>query len=511
MTISTRTAVTLSLSLAFGAGCSTAAIGDPVDQTDEIDSYIRALPYLPADPPAVDEGPSSAPSTEGDYQCTTQNLSETRQYDKIVAYAANSDGLWPGAMVAGDSVYTGLFTQEVLPRAPETISVSLANLDGAKSATLDAPSLSAYRDAVADIVSQDVTGATPANIYSEIEQVHSEQQLALALGAQVSWLGGSASIAASFDWSKQNVKSRYVVRYTQAYYTVDLDAPGKPSDLFDPSVTIDDVKDVMTEQNPPLYVSSVTYGRMVVFTFESEYSSEELGAALDFAYSGGVDVSGDVSVTYKDILSKSKITAFILGGAGGAAAQTIDSYDALMDFLKSGGDYSKDSPGAPIAYKLSYLKDNSPGRLSLTTDYSVTDCERIAQDIKVTLKSIRVEDAGGDAGDDLEIYGHIWAQSNDTTSLFDRDGDSHVTIAQGRSWPDGNFISQQIVHVTPKPGNQILLGASLMDQDGFLNPDDDIGDVSITAPYELGWRRDIDLYLTGDDARTVVSISLEPI
>src|SRR5690606_26762368 len=109
-------------------------------------------------------------------------------------------------------------------------------------------------------------------------------------------------------------------------YTVDLDAPSSPSALLAPYVRLPDVQEKMDETRPPVYVSSVTYGRMVVFTFESEYSSTEMGAALDFAYSGGVDVSGDVSVTYKDIISKSKITAFILGGDAGSAVKTIDSY-----------------------------------------------------------------------------------------------------------------------------------------------------------------------------------------
>src|SRR5205823_4971091 len=183
----------------------------------------------------------------------------------------------------------------------------------------------------------------------------------------------------SLIWSQQDTRSRYLVRYTQTYYTVDVDAPGSPSDFLDPSVQLDEVQAQINDQNPPLYVSSVTYGRMVVFTFESSYSAEELGAALQFAYSGGVDVSGDVSVTYKDIISSSKITAFILGGSGAVAAQSITSYDDLMSFIKQGGNYSKDSPGAPIAYKLAYLRDNTPGRLSFTTDYDVKDCERVSQ------------------------------------------------------------------------------------------------------------------------------------
>src|ERR1043165_8410958 len=127
-------------------------------------------------------------------------------------------------------------------------------------------------------------------------------------------------------------------------------------------VTLEDVQAKMNAQRPPVYVSSVTYGRMVVFTFESQYSAQEMSAALDFAYSGGVDLKGDVSVTYKDIISQSKITAFILGGDAGSASQTIDSYDALISFIKSGGNYSRQSPGGPIAYKLAYLKNNWPRR-----------------------------------------------------------------------------------------------------------------------------------------------------
>ena len=56
-----------------------------------------------------------------------------------------------------------------------------------------------------------------------------------------------------------------------------------------------------------------------------------------------------------------------------------------MDFIRSGGDYSKQSPGAPIAYKLSYLGTNKPARLSFTTDYQLKDCERVSQKIKATL------------------------------------------------------------------------------------------------------------------------------
>ena len=486
--------------------CSSAG-GEPAN---EIDAYIASLPYLPVEAPAVAEGTPSAAAPEGDYSCTTQNLKETRQYDRVVAYAANSDSMYPGAIIGADSVMTGLFTQMVLPRAAATISVSLENLGGSKQATVADPSLSSYRDALSSILDAEITGSTPANLYSEIEQVHSENQLNMALGVEASWGLGVASLKSSFDWSKQDVRSRYVVRYTQAYYTVDLDAPASPSALLAPDISLADVQDKMDERRPPVYVSSVTYGRMVLFTFESQYSSEEMSAALDFAYSGGVDVKGDVSVTYKDIISQSKITAFLLGGDAGTAVQTIDSYEALISFIKSGGNYSRQSPGAPIAYKLSYLKDNSPARMSFTTDYQVKDCVRVSQRVRVTLRSIAVDNAGGDSGTDLELYGQITAQGTNLQTLFDKDASHFVQIREGSVFGAGTPLAETVIDVSPKAGQAIRLHAKLLDQD-TLSGDDNIGDDIMVNPFETGWRKDVTMTLTGDGARVRVNFSLSPI
>jgi len=485
----------------------TTTVDAPIDNANDIDDYIASLPYLPVDPVQIEPGASSAEAREGDYQCTTQNLRETRQYDRIVAYAANSDSLYPGAIIGADSVLSGLFTQMVLPRAPATISVSLENLEGAKSAELAEPSLSTYREALAGILDTQITGSTPANLYSEIEEVHSETQLDMALGIQASWGLGVASLKTSFDWSKQNVRSRHVVRYTQAYYTVDLDAPQSPSALLRSDVTLAEVQEKMDATRPPVYVSSVTYGRMVVFTSESEYSAEEMGAALEFAYSGGIDVSGDVSVTYKDIISRSKITAFILGGSAGEAVKTIDSYDALVDFIKQGGNYSKDSPGAPIAYKLSYLKDNSPARMSFTTDYDLKECLRVSQRIRVVLNSIAVEDDGGDGGDDLELYGQIWAEGVNSGLLFSKTDNNYVVIREGS--PFGTPIAETIIDVAPKSGQQIRLRGHLIDYDPVS--DDEIGNEVVSNPFETGWRKEVSMVMTGSDARVRINFSLSPI
>ena len=59
--------------------------------------------------------------------------------------------------------------------------------------------------------------------------------------------------------------------------------------------------------------------------------------------------------------------------------------------------------------------------MSFTTDYEVKDCVRVAQKIKVTLNSIAVDDAGGDGGNDLEIYGSDHATRHDGRDAVQQD------------------------------------------------------------------------------------------
>jgi thiol-activated cytolysin len=499
--------------LVLGLGACSGAVDVPyVPQgttSASIDAYVRGLGQLEEQAPKVEEGAPGEEIREGDYSCSEQDYKETRQYDKIVAYAANSEAMWPGALVAGDAVYTGHFTPLALPRAPMRFSVSLENLAGAKSATMDAPSLSSFRDQLTGILDAEITGATPANLYADIEEVHSENQLALALGVNVDLV--AAGFGSSFDFSRSSVKSRYLVEYTQAYYTVDVDAPQAPSDVLDPSVSLEEVQARMPAGSPPLYVSSITYGRLVLFAFESEYSALEVGAALDFVYHGGVDVSGDVSLTYKEILSKTKITAYILGGSGGAAAMAIDSYEALIAFIHSGGDYTRESPGAPIAYKLAYLANNAPARLSFTDAYTVKTCERVSQKVLVKLKSIQVESAGGDSGSDVELFGRIWATGTEEQTLLERGEGDHIGIHEGQIFPAGApEISESILTVTPQAGATIQLHADLWDSDGIL-PDDHMGNEVVIAPYETGWRKDVTVFLSGDSAKIQITFELQPI
>ena len=67
---------------------------------------------------------------------------------RLGVIANNSGTLYPGAIIGAETLSDGTLTPKVFDRAPLTFSASLEGvLDGDVSATLDKPSLSAFREA----------------------------------------------------------------------------------------------------------------------------------------------------------------------------------------------------------------------------------------------------------------------------------------------------------------------------------------------------------------------------
>jgi thiol-activated cytolysin len=492
--------------------------GDPMrvpgatDEAARIDAWVFDMGVELLPPPALEVDELAGGRDDGDYTCSTEKWSETRQYDRITSMVANSQSLYPGALVGADALVTGLLAPKILPRSPLRFSASLEGvLDGDISATVDKPSLSSFRDAMHDILGANVIGQTPANVSAEISQVYSSEQFGLEVGASVGWgyvLGGEVSASLKFD--ETNVRSRHVVKFTQAYYTVDVDPPETPSGLFAPEVTLEDVTREM-EDEAPVYVSSVTYGRSVLFTITSELSTEEVSAALEFAYRGTVSVDGSTSMTHEEVLQSSDITAFVVGGSGDAAVKAIFGIEELRAFIENGGSYDRQSPGAPIAYKLAWVADDSPAGFALTSEYEVPKCDRVRQDVRVGLDRLHVMNDGGDGGDELEIYGDISVidSGGDEHVLWSTDAGQAVAIGTGQVWPTEGEIGHAIVPALPEPGQTIGIRVRLWDNDG--NGDDQLADHTTWRPFEDGWRGDLSIPIAEGDQHAAVAISLSPV
>lgn len=496
-----------------------------------IDEYVMGIPDLvlpqampKSETPCEGAGCPQDGIEDGEF-CTYRHFSETVHYDKFVAFQPNSATLWPGLVVRGAEAQQGLLTPIGVNLAPVTFSVSLENIANSPVGHMDVPSLSAFREARNEILAGGVTGATAASLDFDVVEVHSESQIAIALGAGVNWPGGP-EIAASFDWSSSNKKTKILVNFTQAYYTVDIDTPTTPKDFFDPAVTVDDLAPYADASSPPLSIQSITYGRRVIFSVESNESAETVKAALNATYKGAVEATGSIDTTYQDTLSASTIKAFVIGGSGGEATGAISGFEGLVGYIKNGGNYSNESPGAPIAYKLAYL-DNEVTKLAFTTNYSERECNKTNADMRVSLESIQ-HIGGDDNGSNIEIYGLIAVrypttegnvvscdQGGDIVALWQLAEGSWQDIAEYSTWKPSSPTFVDLNGVPVGDGKVLCLYGDIWEEDystGELSGDDDFGFEARLIKYENGWDGNHVLQLRGPGQNALdvtINVSIE--
>ncbi|MDZ7755994.1 thiol-activated cytolysin family protein [Rhodohalobacter sp.] len=233
-----------------------------------------------------------------------------------------------------------------------------------------------------------------ASSSNRITTSYSSTQASLDLGLNVEWATGDVQSQFNFETSEEN---RVVMAtFKQAFYSVTYvqENGAQPEDVFGPSVSLQQVQSAFSSTAPPAYVSSVTYGRIIMFRMEtsSSYTSAEVEAA--FRYATGAQVEGDLEVTYDEILQNSAVEVITLGGNAAVASEAVTARSAgdLVPIIT--GDnavYSRNNPGVPIAYAVKFLKDDQVAKLGYTTEYTATECSAIRTADVVTVDLIEFE------------------------------------------------------------------------------------------------------------------------
>lgn len=368
---------------------------------DDLNEYLGSLPPISVEFP--DEKAASvvdsAEEKDLEYIYKIEYYSVAEGFDEQIVLNPQTDVIYPGALIKGESILDGSYVPIPAERKPITISTSLTGGDKV-SIDIEDPKLSTVRTAVNDLMNQEYD-VQPANVGYTIKEAYSKEQLQLSLRASYN---GVVDVEAGFDYDNKSIKTRLVAKFIQSYYTLDMDLPSQPSDLFD-----EEVDNILFGSYMPMYVSSVTFGRMALFTIESELEETEIRSFLNASFSGA---SGSASLSFEDFSASSTMQVYILGGSGDSAAKGVEDYTAFTKYITEGGSYSKDSPGAPISYKLRYIKDNTIGRIVLAASYPIRTAiprtDNIVYDVDVQLYSI-TSDQPNDGGDGLDMYGDIFS------------------------------------------------------------------------------------------------------
>lgn len=390
--------VTLLLTVAAATACKKEPNGGPVwpMPDDEVivqyvddslrDAFNAALSGqtnclqfpAPVDPPMVIGGASEVNEQVDDqtWTCQVQPMRFGPQFNEASIFGP-SDVAYVGSILRGGTISSGEWTpMNYQGRAPLTVTSSLNTGSASASVVMANPGLSAYADAHNSLISNAIVGGTPSTVMLHTHEVkareEAQRQLGFGVGANFGLWGGS--IAGSFSWNSTQQRSRFLLKLVQAYYTMNLNTPAQPDDWFGPG-HLPSHEQMIDQNHCPVYISSITYGRIAYVTIESSSSSQEVRQAIQASWNaymaGG---TFDFSNAQMNALEDRQISVFMIGG-NASGLQDIAAGD-IGGMIGSGAQFNpSSSPGAPIAMAVRRLSDNAIVNFVTVSDYNVRQCE----------------------------------------------------------------------------------------------------------------------------------------
>ena len=290
--------------------------------------------------------------------------------------AINSNGdIYLGALFKANQDLLENKPQQIsLDRSKGRISVDLPGMVGGDSYVDANPTVSGMQEGVNTLLNRwhekyAAKNPAPARMQYESTSAYSMNQLKAKFGSDFEKVGVNLKI--DFEAVNKGEKQVEVVDFKQIYYTANFDAPKNPSDVFAPGVTVDQLKARgIDDKTPPVYVSSVSYGRQMYVKFETTSKSTELKAAID-AVIKGVPIKAESE--WARVLKDTKVTVSIVGGNADRAGRVVTgTVEDLKSLIQEGATFSTQNPAVPISYKTAFLKDNQVATIQSNTDYIET-------------------------------------------------------------------------------------------------------------------------------------------
>jgi Thiol-activated cytolysin len=399
-------------------------------QRSKINKIIGDMQTFPAQLDASIETNSPATNEMRDgvrYSCYTKSGEEKKSLEEFITFNPSNGILYPGSLVHGETLESGLLTNVNIKRGSGTLTLNNViltdttkryNMEAQYALTRKTNSIFAsykimdtkhffkvdtfkYSRHVKEVNEQNIKQATTellnnipatsqaARIFFTKTEVTSIEKDFLKAGVSVEWMKNKFS--AEVSRLKSSTMSKYMVKVVQPYYDISFKPDFKNTleaiDFFNSSVSAKDIEDYYenykrgsTKPNPPTYIQTITYGRMLILVAESNEKQDILNKTMDLTFQAGL-VSGTSHLQQEqlNILRNSSFTVFSVGGSGEATIKILTAGkegigDSLSSYLKSGAEYSRSSPAFPISYVSRYIKNDNVAKLGLAFKFSVPIC-----------------------------------------------------------------------------------------------------------------------------------------
>ncbi len=350
------------------------------DYTAELNNYLFGLNYdklniLTRKGEALENYTNTSTKQQGNEFVVVEKVKKNLSNGSAdVAINGNGDIFLGALFKANQDLLENKPQQISLDRSKGRISVDLPGMVGGDSYVDANPTVSGMQEGVNTLLNRwhekyAAKNPAPARMQYESTSAYSMNQLKAKFGSDFEKVGVNLKI--DFEAVNKGEKQVEVVDFKQIYYTANFDAPKNPSDVFAPGVTVDQLKARgIDEKTPPVYVSSVSYGRQMYVKFETTSKSTELKAAIN-AVIKGVPIKPESE--WARVLKNTTVTVSIVGGnADGAARVVTGTVEDLKKLIQEGATFSTQNPAVPISYKTAFLKDNQVATIQSNTDYIET-------------------------------------------------------------------------------------------------------------------------------------------
>ena len=350
------------------------------DFTAELNNYLFGLNYdktniLTRRGEAIENYTNTSTKQQGNEFVVVEKVKKNLSNGSAdVAINGNGDIFLGALFKANQDLLENKPQQISLDRSKGRISVDLPGMVGGDSYVDATPTASGMQEGVNTLLNRwhekyAAKNPAPARMQYESTSAYSMNQLKAKFGSDFEKVGVNLKI--DFEAVNKGEKQVEVVDFKQIYYTANFDASKNPSDVFAPGVTVDQLKTRgIDEKTPPVYVSSVSYGRQMYVKFETTSKSTELKAAIN-AVIKGVPIKPESE--WARVLKDTTVTVSIVGGnADGAARVVTGTVEDLKKLIQEGATFSTQNPAVPISYKTAFLKDNQVATIQSNTDYIET-------------------------------------------------------------------------------------------------------------------------------------------
>jgi len=365
--------------------------------SENIDDYIESLNYRQedllstyattsgnTDRREVENSTVENPPVNGKvWTCQTKSYELDKNFESISILRPSNNIIYPGALVYGDAhLMDGLPRPIAINRGAVELRVNLPGLQDEGNLYVENTNFGNVDTEINKCLEY-----WNENLYEEgyvnpslseytSSESYDSKQVSMDVNMNLEWTTGAMEAQMNYE-STEQVRVAYAV-FKQVFYTVSMNTPTSQSSMFARDVTLEDVQNNIDNSQPAAYVSSVDYGRIIMFRIETRAADSELNLSAVIDYASG-PVSGTVKPSFDQILKheSTKITAVTIGGNAEVSSEvvTADGIGSLRSVITGpNAVYSRDNPGVPIAYTIRYLRDHSLAKLGYKSSYRIQNC-----------------------------------------------------------------------------------------------------------------------------------------